>query len=140
MAIEPMVSCTVSDVSYIYPHKLDVQFISTPSWFVWGSFLSMFVWCKSNTTDVTYCLHWWGTRVHPRFHVDCLVDHCLSFLTLYFMSFYVIFLYAAMLKKSVIGNFKDTCCKVDFEFWFLTGFRNSLCTNNSIVKDVVSII
>jgi len=78
MAIEPMVSCTLSDVSYIYPHKHDVQFISTPSWFVWGSFLSM--------------------------------------LLVFVNIFRGQHIYAAMLKKSVIGNFKDTCCKVDFEF------------------------
>jgi hypothetical protein len=41
MAIEPMVSCTLSDFSYLYPYKHDVQFISTPSWFVGDSFLSM---------------------------------------------------------------------------------------------------
>lgn len=41
MAMEPMVYCTLSDCSYLFRHKYDVSFISTTSWLVGCSFLSM---------------------------------------------------------------------------------------------------
>ena len=63
MGTEPMVSCTLVECSYLYPHKDDVRFTFTPSCFVkrGGSFLSMllvfiYIDCRQHDFHITWCL------------------------------------------------------------------------------------
>ena len=63
MGTEPMVSCTLVECSYLYPHKDDVRFTSTPICFVKGGGghfylcnLYLFIDCRQHDFHITWCL------------------------------------------------------------------------------------